>query len=73
MANKKLLLLDAGQKPDLSKLTQPPVEYSPRVCAVSPGNVELLENLNVWQHVPRSAAVKRMQVMENVLKRPILY
>ena len=62
MKEKKMLLLEAGPPPSIDILAKYPDYHSNRVCAISPGNVEFLESLNIWNKIPRSAPVKKMQV-----------
>ena len=62
MQGKKILLLDAGPQTQTDILNEPPIYHSNRVCAISPGSVEFLDSLNIWKKIPRSAAVRKMQV-----------
>jgi len=62
MKGKKILLLEAGPPIPTDILHKPPEYHSNRVCAISPGSVEFLDSLNIWKKIPRSTAVKKMQV-----------
>ena len=62
MKGKRILLLDAGGKVDTGIVDNPSEIHSNRVCAISPGSVEFLKEVGVWQNVARSQHVERMQV-----------
>lgn len=63
MVGKRVLLLDSGKPIETNILDDPP-QYDIRVCAISPGNIQFLKDQGVWQHVPRSQTVERMQVWD---------
>jgi len=64
MKGKRILLLDAGGKVDTGIVDNPSEIHSNRVCAISPGSVEFLKEVGVWQNVARSQHVERMQVWD---------
>jgi len=59
----KVLMLDSGDKPDVS-LLENPGNFKIRCCAISPGTIDYLSSLNIWQHVPRSQRVDKMLVWD---------
>ena len=72
MKEKKVLLLEGGQCGPTDVLKNLPEFHSNRVCAISPGNVQLLDSLNIWKKIPRSCSVKKMQVSQLILKKLII-
>lgn len=63
MKDKKILLIDSEKENDTAILDKPG-DYSNRVCAISPGSIDLLTKIGIWDHIPRSGPVKRMQVWD---------
>ncbi|XP_069493754.1 ubiquinone biosynthesis monooxygenase COQ6, mitochondrial [Ambystoma mexicanum] len=61
--NKKILLLEAGQRKDLDKA---PEMYSNRVSSISPGSATLLSSFGAWDHIcnMRCKPFRRMQVWD---------
>ncbi|KAM4665038.1 ubiquinone biosynthesis monooxygenase COQ6, mitochondrial isoform 1-T3 [Discoglossus pictus] len=63
LRNKKILLLEAGQRKVSDHL---PERFSNRVSAISPGSVTLLASFGAWDHIStmRLKPFKRMQVWD---------
>ncbi|NP_001412191.1 ubiquinone biosynthesis monooxygenase COQ6, mitochondrial isoform i [Homo sapiens] len=59
--DKKILLLEAGPKKVLEKLSE---TYSNRVSSISPGSATLLSSFGAWDHIcnMRYRAFRRMQI-----------
>ncbi|XP_069344870.1 ubiquinone biosynthesis monooxygenase COQ6, mitochondrial isoform X3 [Eulemur rufifrons] len=59
--DKKILLLEAGPKKELEKLSE---TYSNRVSSISPGSATLLSSFGAWDHIcnMRYRAFRRMQI-----------
>jgi len=64
LKDKKILILDSGSLNDTSILKNPPEFHSNRVCAISNGSVNFLKKIGIWDLVPRSQCVKKMQVWD---------
>uniref|UniRef100_A0A2K6AJ46 Ubiquinone biosynthesis monooxygenase COQ6, mitochondrial n=1 Tax=Mandrillus leucophaeus TaxID=9568 RepID=A0A2K6AJ46_MANLE len=64
--DKKILLLEAGPKKVLEKLSE---TYSNRVSSISPGSATLLSSFGAWDHIcnMRYRAFRRMQVYRSPL------
>uniref|UniRef100_A0A3P9HE01 Ubiquinone biosynthesis monooxygenase COQ6, mitochondrial n=1 Tax=Oryzias latipes TaxID=8090 RepID=A0A3P9HE01_ORYLA len=63
LADKKILLLEAGNKKVMDKV---PDTYSTRVSSISPGSATLLSGIGAWEHITemRCKPYKRMQVWD---------
>uniref|UniRef100_A0A8C7YLQ0 Ubiquinone biosynthesis monooxygenase COQ6, mitochondrial n=1 Tax=Oryzias sinensis TaxID=183150 RepID=A0A8C7YLQ0_9TELE len=63
LADKKILLLEAGNKKVMDKV---PDTYSTRVSSISPGSATLLSGIGAWEHIRemRCKPYKRMQVWD---------
>ncbi|KAK2146066.1 hypothetical protein LSH36_635g01022 [Paralvinella palmiformis] len=64
LADRNVLLLEAGSPKPMDK---PPAVLQSRVCALSPGTVELLSSFGAWENISdmRYKEVKGMQVWES--------
>uniref|UniRef100_H2ZD69 Uncharacterized protein n=1 Tax=Ciona savignyi TaxID=51511 RepID=H2ZD69_CIOSA len=61
MQNSKVLVLEGGPQVQGDVLTNPPAAHSNRVCAISPGNMQFLSDINCWERIPRKCPVKRIR------------
>uniref|UniRef100_A0A674NS22 Ubiquinone biosynthesis monooxygenase COQ6, mitochondrial n=1 Tax=Takifugu rubripes TaxID=31033 RepID=A0A674NS22_TAKRU len=63
LADKKILLLEAGKKQVMEGI---PDTYSTRVSSISPGSATLLSSIGAWEHITemRCKPYKRMQVWD---------
>uniref|UniRef100_F7B5Q2 Ubiquinone biosynthesis monooxygenase COQ6, mitochondrial n=1 Tax=Ciona intestinalis TaxID=7719 RepID=F7B5Q2_CIOIN len=64
LEKKKILMLEGRSKMKEIDLKNPPSNYDCRVCAISPGNVEFLKDINSWDNVSRKCSVNRMQIWD---------
>lgn len=65
--NKKVLVLEA-QPNNPTGAFDNGKPYSNRVCAISPGSMEFLSELGVWEMIDRKANVRKMQVIKNLYR-----
>ncbi|XP_054303826.1 ubiquinone biosynthesis monooxygenase COQ6, mitochondrial isoform X4 [Pongo pygmaeus] len=70
--DKKILLLEAGPKKVLEKLSE---TYSNRVSSISPGSATLLSSFGAWDHIcnMRYRAFRRMQVWDACSEALIMF
>ncbi|XP_040831240.1 ubiquinone biosynthesis monooxygenase COQ6, mitochondrial [Ochotona curzoniae] len=70
--DKKILLIEAGPKKVLEKLSD---TYSNRVSSISPGSATLLSSFGAWDHVcnMRYRAFRRMQVWDACSEALIMF
>ncbi|XP_005343392.1 ubiquinone biosynthesis monooxygenase COQ6, mitochondrial [Microtus ochrogaster] len=70
--DKKILLLEAGPKKVLEKLSD---TYSNRVSSISPGSATLLSSFGAWDHIcnMRCKAFRRMQVWDSCSEALIMF
>lgn len=70
--DKKILLLEAGPKKTLEKLSE---TYSNRVSSISPGSTTLLSSFGAWDHIcnMRCKAFRRMQVWDSCSEALIMF
>lgn len=70
--DKKILLLEAGPKKALEKLSE---TYSNRVSSISPGSTTLLSSFGAWDHIcnMRCKAFRRMQVWDSCSEALIMF
>ncbi|XP_069344859.1 ubiquinone biosynthesis monooxygenase COQ6, mitochondrial isoform X2 [Eulemur rufifrons] len=70
--DKKILLLEAGPKKELEKLSE---TYSNRVSSISPGSATLLSSFGAWDHIcnMRYRAFRRMQVWDACSEALIMF
>lgn len=70
--DKKILLLEAGPKKTLGKLSE---TYSNRVSSISPGSATLLSSFGAWDHIcnMRCKAFRRMQVWDSCSEALIMF
>ncbi|XP_040598698.1 ubiquinone biosynthesis monooxygenase COQ6, mitochondrial isoform X1 [Mesocricetus auratus] len=70
--DKKILLLEAGPRKVLDKLSE---TYSNRVSSISPGSATLLSSFGAWDHVcnMRCKAFRRMQVWDSCSEALIMF
>ncbi|XP_029410303.1 ubiquinone biosynthesis monooxygenase COQ6, mitochondrial isoform X4 [Nannospalax galili] len=70
--DKKILLLEAGPKKVLEKLSE---TYSNRVSSISPGSATLLSSFGAWDHIcnMRCRAFRRMQVWDSCSEALIMF
>ncbi|XP_078593597.1 ubiquinone biosynthesis monooxygenase COQ6, mitochondrial-like [Branchiostoma floridae x Branchiostoma japonicum] len=63
LLGRRILMLDGGPR---RVLTQVPDSFSSRVCSLTPGTVQLLQDIGAWDHIKnmRVRPYKRMQVWD---------
>ncbi|KAI8514943.1 putative ubiquinone biosynthesis monooxygenase [Branchiostoma belcheri] len=63
LMGRRILMLDGGPR---RVLTQVPDRFSSRVCSLTPGTVQLLQDIGAWDHINkmRVRPYKRMQVWD---------
>lgn len=59
LANKKILLLEAGKAANYAN----PDKYSNRVSAINPSTQQLMKEIGAWEQITRYAPVLKLQVI----------